>query len=724
MKIEDLKKYGATDELISILSNYNISELYPPQAEAVKEGLLQKNTSLVISAPTASGKTLIAEMAMLKNVLTRQGKVIYLVPLRALAQEKYEDFREKYKALGIKVNQSTGDFDNQDLWLKDSDIIISTNEKVDSLIRHRASWLNEVTLIIADEIHLIGDSHRGTTLEIVLVRLKSLNPRMRFIALSATIPNAIEIANWLGAEAIESEWRPVPLKEGIYYGGTVFFKDGSMRWVEERTKNDAANLVIDTMMEGGQALVFVSTRKSTEGMAHRIANEIAESLSPEEKEYLHDASEEVLKATTEPTRICKKLSECLNQGVAFHHAGLHYKQRKIVEDSFRKNKIKALVSTTTLAMGLNLPSRRVIIKDWYRYSSGYGMRPIPIMEIKQMSGRAGRPKYDNYGEALIIASDKKDEKYLFENYLRGIPEWIESQLGTESSLRTHILSSIAGFFARTEGELQEFMGQTFFAYQRRTVTLSNLINNILLFLSREGMIEMKKTEIDTRTRTSLLTTPFGQRVSQLYIDPLTGVILRDGLMLAEKDNLMESLSLLHLITATPDMLNLALNRKDMDKMNLMLNQNLEKLLIYNEYSVNDTLSQLKTTCALLDWINEETEDHIVSHYNVGPGDIYNMVELSNWLLYSSKELCQVFGLKKVSRELTDLRKRVTYGVKEELLPLISLEGIGRVRGRELYNAGFRTLKDIKNAKLEDLQQVPTIGKSVAESIKKQVDNSK
>ncbi|GFP33469.1 helicase [Candidatus Hakubella thermalkaliphila] len=220
------------------------------------------------------------------------------------------------------------------------------------------------------------------------------------------------------------------------------------------------------MNGGGKPLVYISTRKCTAVMAHRIANEIGESLTPEEKEYLHNASEEVLKATSEPTRICKKLAECLNQGVAFHHAGLHYKQRKIVEDAFRKNKIKALVSTTTLAMGLNLPSRRVIIKDWYRYASGYGMKPIPILEIKQMSGRAGRPKYDNYGEAIIIASDKKDEKYLFENYLRGIPEWIESQLGTESSLRTHILSSIAGFFARTEGELQEYIGQTFFAFQR------------------------------------------------------------------------------------------------------------------------------------------------------------------------------------------------------------------------------------------------------------------
>ncbi len=725
MKVKDLVLYGVSEEYINTLLSFNLTELYPPQEEAIKKGILCNNTSFVISSPTASGKTFIAEMTILKTLLEKTGKVIYLVPLKALANEKFEEFSSRYKPLGFRVSQSTGDYDSLDPWLEKSDIIISTNEKMDSLIRHRVSWLMDVSLVIADEVHLMGDPNRGPTLEIVLVRLKSLNPRIRLITLSATVPNAIEIANWLKATLVESTWRPVPLKEGVYFGGTIVFKDGSMRWVNEKTKVDMVNLAIDTIEEDGQVLIFVNTRKSTEATAHKVSIEVGNRLSEEDKTLLTDTSQEILNTLSEPTRVCKKLSEYVAYGAAFHHAGLHYKQRKLIENNFKDNKIKTLTSTTTLAMGLNLPSRRVIIRDWRRYESGYGMRPIPVMEIKQMSGRAGRPKYDDYGEAIIIAKDKREEKFIFENYIMGKPECIDSQLGSESVLRTHVLASIAGLFAMSEGDLFNFMGQTFFAFQRRPESLHHILRDILFFLEREGMIEKVKSSTKNKLNSKIRATRFGERVSQLYIDPLSAAVLRDTLILAEEKNIMTPFSFFYLLSTLPDMMVLTLKKKDLREMQLLFKKHRDELLTSNDYPTDDTLAQIKTATALMSWIDENSEDLITGRFEIGPGDLYTMVERSDWLLYSSSEISKIFNLKEAHKELTRLRKRVAYGIKEELLPLVNLDGVGRVRGRNLYQAGYKSLKDLMQARVEDISRVPAVGKALAESIKKQVspDNS-
>ena len=486
MVIRDLGTYGGSPHLIEALASTGIEELYPPQILALKAGLLKKQDSFVVAAPTASGKTLIAEMAALKVFFETGGKVLYLVPLRALAREKYEDFSNKYREINMRVIQSTGDYDSAEPWLHQGDLIIATNEKMDSLIRHRASWLRDISLVVTDEIHLLGDPHRGPTLEIVLTRLRYMNPDIRLIALSATIPNAREISDWLGAKLVQSEWRPVPLKEGVYFNGSAIFNDGSTRRVPEESNLDVVDLSLETIREGGQALIFVNTRRAAEAVARKSGKYISTLLSPDEKESLEKLSTQILGVSPEPTQMCKKLAECVKDGTAFHHAGINYSQRKFIEDAFRANKINLIGATTTLAMGLNLPSRRVILRDWWRYKSGLGIQPIPTIEIKQMAGRAGRPGFDNYGEAILIARNSRDQRYLFENYIKGEPEKIDSQLADKSALRTHILSSIAGAFTRSKTELMDFLENTFFAYQKGTAYLSPITDEIIEFLRKKG----------------------------------------------------------------------------------------------------------------------------------------------------------------------------------------------------------------------------------------------
>ena len=543
LKITDLQVPEAVKEVII---RSGIIELYPPQEEAVKFGALE-GRNLVLASPTASGKTLVAELCALKHILEKNGKVIYLTPLRALASEKFTEFKKyssikKPKGKRVRVGISTGDYDSSDPWLERYDIIITTNEKADSLLRHRAKWMDEISLVIADEVHLLNDAERGPTLEVVLARLMQINPEVQILALSATIHNVEEIAEWLKAGYVTTEWRPILLKEGVLLHNEIQYKDGDARKIEKKTKNPAINLALNTVKSGAQALIFATTRKNAVSLAKKAANDVEQLLSKPLKRSLKRDADKIL-ATGEKTRISELLAELVRHGTAFHHAGLGSGHRKIIEDSFRQGRIKVLTATPTLAFGVNLPARTVIIHDYRRYEPGYGYYPIRVLEYKQMAGRAGRPKYDKVGEAILIAKTDDEADYLMESYVLAHPERIWSRLAVERILRSHVLATIAADYACTERGIYDFFGRTFYAYQYETKAIREIIAKILKYLYDEEMIDVSGENI--------YATKFGKRVSELYIDPVSGVIIRNALRW--KPAYLTDLSLLHMIAHTPDM---------------------------------------------------------------------------------------------------------------------------------------------------------------------------
>lgn len=221
MNLESIKG-KISNEQHEILIREKITELRPAQEKAVRKGLLE-GKNLLVCTPTASGKTLIAELACFKAVFEGKGKAIYIVPLKALASEKYNDFRRKY-GKKAKIALSIGDSDSSDSHLANYDVIITTSEKLDSLIRHRIPWLPEIRVVVVDEVHLLNDAKRGPTLEVIITILKHLLKNAQIIALSATIGNPDELAEWLDAELVEDEWRPVKLEKGVYFRGEVEFK--------------------------------------------------------------------------------------------------------------------------------------------------------------------------------------------------------------------------------------------------------------------------------------------------------------------------------------------------------------------------------------------------------------------------------------------------------------------------------------------------------------------
>ena len=717
MKITDLPIPESVKEVIIKLG---IVELYPPQEEAVKAGVLE-GRNLVLASPTASGKTLIAELCALKHILEKKGKAIYLTPLRALASEKFEEFK-KYSAIRkpddgrVRVGISTGDYDSSDPWLEKYDIIVTTNEKADSLLRHRARWMDEISLVIADEVHLLNEAERGPTLEVVLARLMQINPEIQLLALSATIHNVEEIAEWLKAGYVTTEWRPILLKEGVLLHDEIQFKDGSARKIEKKSRNQAINLALNTVKSGGQALIFAPTRRNAVSLAKKAASEVEQLLSKPIKRSLEHDAEKIL-ATGERTRISELLAELVKHGSAFHHAGLGGGHRRIIEDSFRQGKIKILVATPTLAFGVNLPARTVIIQDYRRYEPGYGYYPISVLEYKQMAGRAGRPKYDKVGEAVLIAKTSDEADYLMESYILARPERIWSKLAVEKILRSHVLATVAADYARTERGIYDFFGKTFYACQYELRAIKKLIANILKYLYDEEMVDVSGENI--------FATKFGKRVSELYLDPVSGVIIRDALRW--KPEHLTDISLLHMIAHTPDMTpKLRPYTRELDEIEFFMEEHKDEFLVEipDEWSdrltYEEFLGEVKTAMVLKAWIEETSEDEIVGKFRVQPGDLYRTIENAKWLLYATHELALLFKNKEVLPLTLELTERISKGVKKELLPIVKLEGIGRIRGRILYNAGFKTIEDIKHASIEDLMNLPLIGPRLAKKIKEQV----
>ncbi|MGD0534830.1 MAG: ATP-dependent DNA helicase [Methanoregula sp.] len=695
MQIQDL---DIPDALKQQYLGSGIRELYPPQATCVEKGLLD-GKNLLVAIPTASGKTLIAEMAMHRHIAAG-GKCLYIVPLKALASEKFEEFGNK----GVRVGISTGDLDRRDDALGRNDIIVATSEKVDSLLRNSARWIPEITLIVVDEVHLIDSPDRGPTLEMVIAKMRYRNPAMQIIGLSATIGNPKMLAGWLDAELVTSTWRPVDLHQGVFFNNRIQFAEG-VREVKQVSKNyDDLNLCLDTIAEGGQCLVFVSSRRNAEAFAKRAAAAIKS-----EDPALAGCADRLLAAAQ--TEMVKTLATCVAKGAAFHHAGLSRNERSIVEEAFRKGWIKCISSTPTLAAGLNLPARRVVIRDYLRFSAGEGMQPIPVSEYRQMAGRAGRPRLDPYGEAVLIAKEAVQVPELFACYIEAAADDVHSRIAEPTALYTHVLSLIASAFAKTRDELSEFMNRTFYVHEHRQGRLMHrAVDAALEFLiSAEMVLEVGE---------HLGATELGTLVSRMYIDPRSASAIVTTLREREE---YADLGLVQLICSTPDMPKLYARNSDLAALSRMMEDKADELwlpLPTDEEEAEGYYRAVKTAMLLSDWTDELPEEKICERYAVGPGDVYGLVESINWLLHATSQLARMFA-PKFYPQINECEICMKNGTRRELLPLIRLRGIGRVRARRLFNNGMTSPEEIKKHPREDIVRI--LGQGITDQIFEQLE---
>ncbi len=472
---------------------------------------------------------------------------------------------------------------------------------------------------------------------------------------------------------------------------------------------EVERLAIETINLGKQAIIFTPSRASAE--------KTAENISKLTSFFLISLEESALKGTSTPTKQCKRLSRCVKKGVAFHHAGLLSKQKDLVEDNFRDGKIKVICATPTLAAGLSLPAYRVIIKSLKRYSGKWGMDWIPVLEYMQMAGRAGRPEYEKLGEAITIAKNDKEKRTIYEKYVCGEPEEIYSKLAVEPVLRTHLLSLISSGIITNEEEMQKFFANTFWAHQFEDLPkLEYMMEKMLELLEDWGMIKNSDGFLrEKKIRASLI----GRRISELYLDPLTAKHLLDcSSKFTEEKTIF---SLLFMICHTLEMRPLLrIKTKEREDMQEELFKHCEELLEeeFDPYDLeyHEFMNALKTALFFEAWINEHDEDFLLEKFNIRPGEIRVKVENADWLLYAVEELAKLNHQLNLIREVRRLRIRIKQGIKEELLPLVKLKGVGRVRARKLYANGIKDIGDLK--KIDTLTLTQIIGKARALEIKK------
>ncbi|MDY6776570.1 MAG: DEAD/DEAH box helicase [Candidatus Nanohaloarchaea archaeon] len=745
MDVQDLEEHGVPSYAVERILDRGIEELNPPQREAVERGLLD-GESMVVSSPTASGKTLIATMAI-SNLLeeTDRKKALYLVPLKALGSEKYQDYEEFFEG-EADVELSVGDRDSSAGYLETEDLIIMTVEKLDAVLRHNPSWIKDVELVVVDEIHLLDSESRGPTLEVTLTRLMELMD-FQLLGLSATINNSGELADWLDAELVESDYRPVDLKEGIYHDGELRFYQGDessnhmnndggefvtgREKLEEEREADGSevetrqlatpygegtmNILSDTLQDGNQAITFVRSRKSAESEAEKLGKVVEGELSRREKQELEELSDRVENVLGNPTEQCRRLADAVEKGSAFHHAGLLPEQRNLIEENFREGLVRSISATPTLAAGVSLPAYRIVIRDVKRYTDN-GLDHIPVLEYKQMAGRAGRPEHHDEGEAIAVAKQRGEVEDIRDRYVLGEPEKIWSKLAVEPVLRMHALGLIATRFASDFDQLSSFFSSTFYAHQYGdTDEVEDKLEEVVNTLEEYGFVEADEN--------GLHPTKIGKRVSELYIDPYTAHHLLEAMEKAREEEKVEDIAYLQSISSTVEMKpRLRIGKNERADVEDMLAEAEDSLLEEPpeewDFDYEEFLKSLKTGMMLKEWVEEKEEDRLMDDYGVTPGGIRSKVEQADWLLYACTELATLKEWDGVRRDVKRLRTRVKHGIREELLSLVKFKGVGRVRARRLHEDGIETSGDIRDASFNHLKNL--VGKRTAKRLKNQV----
>ena len=666
----------------------NIKEFNPAQNAVIDSGFLEDQTNYIIAIPTASGKTVLGVMAALNAVLNG-GKAVYAVPLISIQNEKVKEFK-KFEQFGIKVGKHPSS----------SDLAVMVFESFDAITRFSWNTLRDIDLLIVDEFHMIGEYSRGPTMECAITRSRILNPGMRIIALSATLKNMNELSSWLDAHVVQHDFRPVPLYKDVL----------TTEEMETKNKNDVIVKILNTSIEeSSQALVFVSTRRFTESLAKYTSGKIKRRISPDQRSKFHEVSQKILdvprKRGSLPTEVCLKLAECVENGVAFHHAGLFDKQKEIIEDEFRAGNLLMITATPSLMYGVNLPSKNVVIRDYTRWTS-QGPQPIPVFDYEQMSGRAGRPGYDTEGYSYLIAKSVDEAYNLKEHYVYGEIETTNSKLiENRDAVYRQIITQVASTLAKKPADLLEFFDKTFYGFQMGNNEYSNSlgidsmgyeINSSLEFLVQNGII--------MPTPDGLKTTEFGMLIAKSKYTVETAVRLRE---FATRSSEINTSQLLYEICKTPDMPRIIFKgRKSKEPVRDKLNK--------AEVFVVDIGNTEATAATLMEWMDERNEYEIENAFNVYAASTRRSAYEASLLVKFFKNICNVINFYSGVDVLDMMSARLYYGVKPDIIPMVvSIKRLGRKRARSLVKAFGEDLRYITR---EELLKIDGIGPKTAEAI--------
>ena len=666
-----------------------IKEFNPAQKAVIESGYLEDKSNYIISIPTASGKTVLGILPALKTILNG-GKAVYAAPLLSIQNEKVKEFKA-FEEHGIKVGKHPSN----------SDLSVMVFESFDALTRFSWNVLREVDTLIIDEFHMIGEYSRGPTLESAITRAKIINPSLRIIALSATLKNIDEIEQWLDGKTVEHDYRPVPLNKEVL--------DAEM--FNTKNKNDVIVKIVEKAIEdNSQALSFVSTRRFTESLATYVAKKIDKKTTNEQKQKFKQVADKLLEVPKKkgslPTTTCLKLAEAAEKGVVFHHAGLFNEQKEIIEDEFRKGNILMITATPSLMYGVNLPSKYVVIRDHTRWTSN-GPASIPVFDYEQMSGRAGRPQYDDVGYSYLVAKTMDEAFDLEARYVNGEIELTNSKLiDNKDAIYKQIIAQIASSLSKNLDDLNDFFGKTLYGFQMKNNPSMSMFAQDSLNWELESALEfLLQNGIIRATPEGLKTTDFGNLIAKSNYAVETAVKIKEYVSTMEKLNPAE---MIYALAETPDLPLISFKgRKSKDPVR-------DKLSECGLFAV-DIGNPEATAVSLIEWIDERNEYEIENAYNVYSASTRRSAYEASRLVKFAKNTLEVLGNYSNLKDMDYLSARLYYGVKEDIIPLVvGVKRLGRKRARLL----MKTFGDnLSEASEKELQKVEGIGPKLAGKVK-------
>lgn len=666
-----------------------IKEFNPAQKAVIESGYLEDKSNYIISIPTASGKTVLGILPALKTILNG-GKAIYAAPLLSIQNEKVKEFKA-FEEHGIKVGKHPSN----------SDLSVMVFESFDALTRFSWNVLREVDTLIIDEFHMIGEYSRGPTLESAITRAKIINPSLRIIALSATLKNIDEIEQWLDGKTVEHNYRPVPLNKEVL--------DAEM--FNTKNKNDVIVKIVEKAIEdNSQALSFVSTRRFTESLATYVAKKIDKKTTKEQKQKFKQVADKLLEVPKKkgslPTTTCLKLAEAAEKGVVFHHAGLFNEQKEIIEDEFRKGNILMITATPSLMYGVNLPSKYVVIRDHTRWTSN-GPASIPVFDYEQMSGRAGRPQYDDVGYSYLVAKTMDEAFDLEARYVNGEIELTNSKLiDNKDAIYKQIIAQIASSLSKNLDDLNDFFGKTLYGFQMKNNPSMSMFAQDSLNWELESALEfLLQNGIIRATPEGLKTTDFGNLIAKSNYAVETAVKIKEYVSTMEKLNPAE---MIYALAETPDLPLISFKgRKSKDPVR-------DKLSECGLFAV-DIGNPEATAVSLIEWIDERNEYEIENAYNVYSASTRRSAYEASRLVKFAKNTLEVLCNYSNLKDMDYLSARLYYGVKEDIIPLVvGVKRLGRKRARLL----MKTFGDnLSEAGEKELQKVEGIGPKLAGKVK-------
>jgi len=690
---DDLKlKYGFEDYVINALKDREIEVLLEPQEAAIRSGVLE-GQSLIISANSSTGKTLVAELAIVK--LATSSRALYLVPLKALAEDKFREL-EGYYSKFFSIGISTHDREEYDDRLEELDVLIATYEKAEILTRTNSRWAKSIGLLVVDEFHHIGDENRGPALEFLITRLLKMNKNLQLLCLSATVAEPEMFQKWLGMNIKVlkfPDYRPVPLRMGVLHSGKITYDDGEVLDTGFTGRLEAVLLQVVTkeIKSSRHVLVFAHSRYYAEKYASDLAARISQMdlafLNPLTDDDLQKfVSEEALSTDVEPSLVA-----CLRKGVAYHHAGLSDKERIFIEKAFKEKRIAAIFATTTLAEGVNYPASLTVFESLRK-----GQVDLTVNDFKNMAGRAGRIGYVDVGEAIVLTITTRQAHIAMERYIKGAPQVVISQLIFEKELRRNLMVLLSTGQYRSLDEVADFFSQTYYAKSTGSPVSKDLLSRLLKELQEDGFIR------------GYLPTNLGLVCASRRYDPLSIQRIVEGFkLILERGIPITDFTLLHLICSTADFENTLCYIMYWEK-GRFSRASVERAaeVVQTSYKDPEHLERVfKTALMLENWVEGKDTSR---EYSVYPSDAQtNYAAYAMWLISAIPYTLEAAGLPislTLADLIEDLKERLKYGIPKKYLGtarVFSSLGFDPLSRRRLIMAG-----ELRIGSVYDLVKIP------------------